>query len=67
MDKRFKVLKASYKGLQFKIEEDIPEVGWYIYKYDAQGNCTHDFLQENMELAIECAKDEFGVPPEIWK
>ena len=52
---------------QFKIEEDLPGVGWYVYRFDKLGNCTHDYLQDDLEMAIKCAEEEFGVPPENWK
>ena len=63
----FKKLKVKHNNLTFKTEEDLPGVGWYVYRFDELGNCTHDYLQDDLEMAIKCAEAQFGVPPEKWK
>ena len=39
----FKVFEAEHNNLDFKIEEDYPEVEIYLYVYE-NGNCIRDFL-----------------------
>lgn len=65
--KEWKILKAEHEGCKYRIEEDKPEVGWYVYRFDENGKCTHDYLQNTEKIAIEFAEERFGVPQEIWK
>lgn len=61
----YKVLKAEYNGLNFKIEEDLPEVGVYLYVY-RNNKCFKDYLQNSIDTCKEIALEEFGVPLEKW-
>lgn len=61
-----KELEIEFKGVLFKIEEDHPEVGAYLYLYK-DGKCIKDFLQNDIENCKQFALDEYGVPKEIWK
>lgn len=67
MAKTFRSLVAEYKGFTYKIEEDLPDVGWYLYQYDASGRCTHDSLQDNLAMVMVYAEEEFGIPQSAWK
>ena len=59
------VLIADRGHERFEIVEDKPEVGFYIWRYDlAEGRSTHDYLQDDLDIAKECALAEFGVSPE---
>lgn len=57
---------AKYKGLKYVIEENAPEVGFFIYVFDDQEKCIDDFPMENLEEAKAFALQMFGVPAEIW-
>jgi len=57
---------SKYDNRTFIIDEDLPRVGFYIYAYNTDGNCIHDYLQDNLEMAKRCALEEFGVPLDSW-
>jgi hypothetical protein len=58
------VLEASHAGRRFVIEEDQP-AGFYIYAFEGD-HCTQDHLQDTLEIAKQCAREEFGVPEDAW-
>jgi hypothetical protein len=60
-------LIAKYNKQIFEIIEDLPEVGFYIYVYDSDGNNTHDYLQVDLESAKRFALEAFAVPLEAWE
>lgn len=64
LHKSEKALQAFHGGRRFRIEHD-ELVGYYLYVYEGP-QCTHDHLQDTLELAKECAREEFGVPTESW-
>lgn len=66
MNKEFKKYKAAFDGETFIIEEELPDVGWYLYKFNSKGIAISDYLQHTLEEAIEFAKEEFGVAPGEW-
>jgi len=57
---------SKHDNRTFIIEEDLPEVGFYVYAYDHNGKIINDFLQDDLEMAKLCALDEFGVPKDSW-
>ncbi|MEP0366355.1 MAG: hypothetical protein ABJN36_03235 [Cyclobacteriaceae bacterium] len=61
----FKVFEAKYDGFLFKIEEDYPEVGVYLYVYEG-GNCIKDFLQNDIGTCKQLAFEEYQVPLDKW-
>ena len=61
----FKILKVKYKGKEFKIEEDYPEVGAYLFVY-ANNVCIEDYLQDTIEHCKRFAFEEYGVPLNSW-
>lgn len=63
---KFKILVSKYSKRVFKIEEDFPEVGAYLYVYE-KGECIKDYLQDSIDLCKEFALEEFGVPLDSWK
>ena len=57
--------KAEFNNRTFVIEEDLPEVGWYLYVYEGT-KCTHDYLQDTKAIAMSQAEEDFGVPLAGW-
>ena len=61
----FKVYEAEYDNLIFKIEEDYPEVGAYLYVYK-NGICIEDFLQNDVSICKDLAYEKYHVPIHRW-
>jgi hypothetical protein len=59
------MLNAVFNGLKFVIEEDNPDVGAYLYVY-RDGNCIYDYLQNDVNMCVRFAFEDFGVPEDIW-
>ncbi|AHJ96769.1 hypothetical protein [Hymenobacter swuensis] len=59
-------LTAYHEDFCFMIEEDLPEIGWYLFVYNQNQSCLFDYLQNSQELAKEFAQQEFGVPLSAW-
>jgi len=57
--------EAHYADSRFVVERD-DAVGWYLYVYHGD-RCTHDYLQDTLELALEHAERQFGVPRSAWQ
>ena len=61
------IFVAEYEGRRYEIVKDS-NVGFYVIRYEGLGpDTTHDYLQDNLEFAKECALDQFGVPPHFWR
>lgn len=60
-----RTFKAEYKELTFKIEEDYPEVGVYLYVYK-EGKCIKEMLQDTIDICKKIALEEYGVPIDFW-
>ena len=58
---KYRKYKAEFTGKIFMIEQDLPEVGWYLYVYE-DGRNTYDYLQDTLEIAMSQAEEDFGVP-----
>jgi hypothetical protein len=63
---KFKKLISNHDGKKYLIEEDLPEVGAYLYVYEGD-NCIFDYLQDNIEVCIRLAYEEFTVPMDSWR
>lgn len=63
---KFKILEASYKGKKFRIEEDYPEVGVYLYVYEGE-NCVENHLQNDIETCKQIALEKYEVPLKNWQ
>jgi hypothetical protein len=64
--KKYRKYEAVLGNLRCVIEEDFPEVGWYLYVYkDEKGVADH--LQDSLEIAISQAEKDYGVPSDSWK
>ncbi len=57
---------ANHGGRRFEIVEDLPEIGFYVYIYNENGENTHDYLQDTLEMAKEFAYEDFAVPLDSW-
>jgi len=60
------MLKARHDGKLYAIEQDRPEVGAYLYVYE-NGLCIQDYLQNDVNMCIEFAYEDFGVPVDAWQ
>ena len=63
---KFIVFETVWNNLIYKIEEDLPEIGAYLYCYDSE-ICVSDYLQNSIEECKTFALEEFGVPIDSWK
>ncbi|MFC6267829.1 hypothetical protein [Frigoriflavimonas asaccharolytica] len=63
---KYKILECKFGDKRFKIEEDLPDVGWYLYVYDQKGKCIADHLQNDLETVINFAFEEYKVPMTNW-
>ena len=72
-------LVARHDGFYFEITDEwwgpafssgrkvSDRVRYYrVERYDRERN-THDYLQDSLEIAKECALDEWGVPLNAWR
>ena len=59
-------LIAKHKDRTFVIKEDLPDIGFNLYVYNSENKCTHDYLQDTLQLTREFAFEEFGVPIDSW-
>jgi len=60
-------LVTEHEGRRYEIVHDSL-VGYYVFRYEGNGpQTTHDYLQDDLDSAIECAEEEFGVSPESWR
>jgi hypothetical protein len=64
MSQTQQTLQAEHGGRRFRIVHDAA-AGFYLYVYDG-ARCTHDYLQDTVDLAREFAREEFGVPVHSW-
>jgi hypothetical protein len=53
------------KPRHFVIEQD-EAAGFYLYVYE-NDRCIRDDLQDTLEVAIDVALEDFGVPKDSWK
>ena len=63
---KFKILEANHNGKEFRIKEDYPEVGSYLYVYEA-GKCVEDHLQNDIEMCMQMAFEDYEVPLDKWE
>ena len=59
------LMRAIHGERRFRIEFAGEGIGYYLYVYDGE-RCTHDYLQDTLDLARDCAFEMFGVPRESW-
>ena len=68
MDKKikYKELECRFRDKRFRIEEDFPDIGWYLYVYDINDKCIADHLQVDFKSVIDFAFEEYQVPKDSW-
>lgn len=58
----------SIKGeVLLVIEEDLPDVGAYLYVYNQRKECTADYLQDDVNACKDMAYTLYGVTDEEWE
>ena len=62
---KWQARSESFKSRYYEIEYN-PSVGFYFYVFD-DGKCIRDYLQDTLEIAMECAWEGYGVPKNAWK
>ncbi|WP_458626447.1 hypothetical protein [Winogradskyella sp. PC D3.3] len=66
MEKLFEKYIIKTNTETFLIEEDFPEVGWYLYKIDQNGKIINDYLQNSKDEAMNYAFEKFKIPVNDW-
>ncbi|NGX46997.1 MAG: hypothetical protein K1000chlam3_00366 [Chlamydiae bacterium] len=56
---------VSLKPRCYEIKHD-PSVGFYLYVFE-NDKCIRDHLQDTLEMAMECALEDYGVPKNAWE
>jgi hypothetical protein len=62
---KLKILEVNHNGKKFRIEEDYPEVGSYLYIYEGE-KCIKDYLQNDIETCKQVAFEDYKVPLDKW-
>ena len=65
MKKKFNIYESIQGNCVFKIEEDYPEAGVYLYVYE-NGQCVKDCLQNDISTCKAIALEEYNVPMDSW-
>ena len=65
MKKKFNNYEAIQGNFIFRIEEDYPEVGVYLYIYE-DGHCIKDYLQNDIDTCKSIALEEYNVQINSW-
>lgn len=58
---------ANFESLNhrhYEIQHD-PSAGFYLYVFE-ENRCIYDQLQDTLEIAMECAWEDYGVPKYAW-
>ena len=65
--------QANYHGKiftieaqEFKDEKNKNIIWYYLYAWNEK-SIEHDYLQDNLEMAKQCAFDEFNIPFDCWQ
>lgn len=67
MKDKYTVLKCHQNNFRYTIEEDNPDVGWYIYVFDKKGNCIADHLQETQQMALSFCQENYNISEDKWE
>ena len=59
------MLFATHNGRTFRIEPDLPEVGFYLLVFEGD-RCVEDHLQDDVDMCMRAAEQDFGVPRDAW-
>ncbi len=66
MTSKLKQLESTLGSRKFRIEQDMPEIGWYLKVYE-NGKCIADHLQDNLEAVVQQAEEQYSVPSNSWR
>jgi len=66
MKNEFTRLQSIQGEKQYIIEQDLPEIGWYLKVFE-KGSCVADHLQNDLETVISLADEQYSVPPNSWE
>jgi hypothetical protein len=61
-----KKYEAIVENRRFIIEQDEPDVGWYLYVFE-DSVCIFDYLQDSLTMCQEQAQEDFSVPKDSWR
>jgi hypothetical protein len=50
---------------RYEIKHD-PSAGYYLFVYE-NDKCIRDHLQDTLEIVMECALEDYGVPKDLWR
>lgn len=62
---KWRANSESLKPRLYEIKYD-PAAGFYLYVFE-DNKCIRDYLQETLEIAMECAWEDYAVPKNAWK
>lgn len=62
---KWRAEQESLKPRSFEIKQE-PSVGFYLFVLE-NGRCVRDELQDSFEIAIESARESYGVPLGAWE
>ena len=62
----FKIFETVRDNTIYRIEEDHPLVGAYLYVFK-EGKCIEDYLQNNVEECKLFALEEYCIEIDSWK
>jgi hypothetical protein len=60
-----KIYEVHQGDTIYRIEEDYPEVGSYLYII-INDQCIKDYLQDNTEICKHIALIEYGISKDSW-
>ncbi len=63
--KIFREWRAKWGKRSFVIEEDLPDIGFYLYVFE-NDDCLFDYLQDTFEIVVDQAWRQFRVPKDSW-
>ena len=55
MESNFRKFKAEKNNRKFIIEQDLPDIGWYLKVFEDE-KCVADHLQDSLNAVIEQAE-----------
>ena len=61
----FKIYEAAQGDTIYRIEEDYPEVGAYLYVIK-NSICINDYLQNDVESCKSFALEKYGISMKNW-
>ncbi len=62
---KWRANSESLKPRRYEIKHD-PSAGFYLYVFEGD-KCISDHLQDTLEIAMECAWEDYGVPKNVWE